>query len=52
MHSIVRCAVVFFILAPSILDAACIGSSPTWTSTPDSTSVASCVSQATRESIT
>lgn len=38
--------VVLLLLIPSMLYAACTGSSPTWTSTPDSTSVQSCVNRA------
>jgi hypothetical protein len=37
----------FIILIPGLAHAACTGSSPSWTSTPDYTSVASCVSRAT-----
>jgi hypothetical protein len=35
-----------WLLFPSLVLAGCTGSSPTWTSTPDQASVASCVSQA------
>ena len=38
---------ILFLCFPFVSWAACTGSSPTWTSTPDRTSVASCVSQAT-----
>jgi hypothetical protein len=37
---------VIFLHFPYAVDAACTGSNPTWTSTPDQTSVASCISQA------
>ena len=38
--------VVLLLLIPSMIYAACTGSSPTWNSTPDSTSVQSCVNSA------
>ncbi len=38
--------VVLLLLMPSMLYAACTGSSPTWTTTPDYTSVNSCVQKA------
>jgi hypothetical protein len=42
-----RLLLCLLLLFPFEVWAACTGSSPTWTSTPDYTSVASCVSQAT-----
>lgn len=40
--------VLLLTLCPALAEAACTGSSPTWTSTPDNTSIASCVSSASR----
>jgi len=39
-------AVLILLLCPALLRAQCTGSSPTWTSTPDQTSVARCFSNA------
>jgi len=38
--------VVFLLLIPSMLNAACTGTSPIWTTTPDYASISTCVSQA------
>jgi hypothetical protein len=46
MVAIIKIILVFALLLPSISWAACTGSSPTWASSADRTSVASCVSQA------
>ena len=40
---------LFILLSSQITYAACTGSSPTWTTTPDYTSVAACVAGATAQ---
>jgi len=47
MKKLILILILLLLLIPSIIYAACTGSSPTWTSTPDYTSVDSCVSGAT-----
>jgi hypothetical protein len=46
MVAIIKIILVFALLLPSLSWAACTGSSPTWASSADRPSVASCVSQA------